>query len=103
MEHHDFPFIPGSRLPEVRRIASEFYDNLPQHTSWLKVLWDFLMDDQMGPYTESRENMMRSLAAVRTHRLHDDTPATWPMCENQRKIVKILKQCVSLRAGEIQG
>ena len=50
MEHHDFPYIPGSRLPEVKRIASEFYDDLPQHTSWLSVLWIFLFKPQMGPY-----------------------------------------------------
>lgn len=50
MEHHDFPYIPGSRLPEVKRIASEFYDNLPQHYSWFKVLWTFLFNHEMGPY-----------------------------------------------------
>ena len=50
MEHHDFPYIPGSRLPEVKRIASEFYDNLPQHHSWLKVFWVFLFNHDMGPY-----------------------------------------------------
>lgn len=56
MEHHDFPYIPGSRLPEVRRIASEFYDNLPQHKSWLTVLWLFLFDPQMGPYARVKRN-----------------------------------------------
>ncbi len=50
MEHHDFPYIPGSKLPEVKRIAAEFYDDLPQHTSWLKVLWDFIFDPTCGPY-----------------------------------------------------
>lgn len=49
-EHHDFPAVPGSRLPEVKRIASEFYDNLPQHNSWVSVLYDFVMDPDIGPY-----------------------------------------------------
>lgn len=81
MEHHDFPFIPGSRLPEVRRIASEFYDNLPQHTSWLKVLWDFLMDDQMGPYTRIKREYDEVFGKRKNQNpyLNDDTPATWPM------------------------
>ncbi|KAL2716594.1 sphingolipid delta(4)-desaturase DES1 [Vespula squamosa] len=49
-EHHDFPAVPGSRLPEVRRIASEFYDDLPKHNSWTSVLYDFVMDPEIGPY-----------------------------------------------------
>lgn len=49
-EHHDFPAVPGSRLPEVKRIASEFYDNMPQHTSWCRVIYDFIMDPAVGPY-----------------------------------------------------
>jgi len=49
-EHHDFPRIPGSRLPQVKKIASEFYDNLHFHTSWVKVMWDYIFDPKMGPY-----------------------------------------------------
>lgn len=49
-EHHDFPAVPGSRLPDVKRIAPEFYDNMPQHHSWTKVLYDFIMDPDVGPY-----------------------------------------------------
>ncbi|CAG9862548.1 unnamed protein product [Phyllotreta striolata] len=49
-EHHDFPAVPGSRLPEVKKIAPEFYDNLPQHHSWTAVLYDFIMDPDVGPY-----------------------------------------------------
>ncbi|XP_066583912.1 sphingolipid delta(4)-desaturase DES1 [Prorops nasuta] len=53
-EHHDFPAVPGSRLPEVKRIAGEFYDNLPQHNSWVSVLYDFVMDPDIGPYARMK-------------------------------------------------
>jgi len=49
-EHHDFPSIPGCRLPMLKKIAPEFYDNLPHHTSWFRVLYDFVMDPDIGPY-----------------------------------------------------
>ena len=56
MEHHDFPYIPGSRLPEVKRIAAEFYDDLPKHTSWLSVIWIFLFKPNMGPYARVKRD-----------------------------------------------
>ncbi|MCL4137801.1 UNVERIFIED_CONTAM: hypothetical protein GTU68_027115 [Idotea baltica] len=49
-EHHDFPFIPGCRLPKVRQIAPEFYEHLPRHSSWTKVIFDFITDPAIGPY-----------------------------------------------------
>lgn len=53
-EHHDFPYIAGSKLPELRKIAPEYYENLPFHTSWVKVLWDFVFDPEIGPYSRIR-------------------------------------------------
>lgn len=44
-EHHDFPYIAWTRLPELRRIAAEFYDPLPQVTSWCGVIWWFIFND----------------------------------------------------------
>lgn len=44
-EHHDFPYIAWTRLPELRRIALEFYEPLPQIDSWCGVLWHFCFDD----------------------------------------------------------
>jgi sphingolipid delta-4 desaturase len=51
VEHHDFPKIPWSRLPLVRKVAPEFYRDLPFHTSYVKVIWDYIMNDDMGPFS----------------------------------------------------
>ncbi|CAG8487974.1 2882_t:CDS:2 [Dentiscutata heterogama] len=48
-EHHDFPQIPWTRLPEVHNIATEYYDNLAYHTSWFMVHWNFISQKQFGP------------------------------------------------------
>ncbi|XP_054853009.1 sphingolipid delta(4)-desaturase DES1 [Eublepharis macularius] len=50
-EHHDFPNVPGKHLPVLKKMASEYYDNLPQYKSWIKVLYDFVMDDTISPYS----------------------------------------------------
>jgi sphingolipid 4-desaturase/C4-monooxygenase len=47
-EHHDFPAIPWSRLPSLHKLAKEFYEPLPQHKSWTMVLWNFILDKQVG-------------------------------------------------------
>lgn len=47
-EHHDFPYIPWSRLPELHKIAKEFYDPLPSHTSWSMVIFDFVLDTRVS-------------------------------------------------------
>lgn len=50
-EHHDFPFVPGSRLPEVRRIAAEFYDPLPYHTSYVHVIYSYIFNQRIGAFS----------------------------------------------------
>jgi sphingolipid delta-4 desaturase len=50
VEHHDFPSIPGTRLPQVRKIAPEFYNNLFSHSSWSYVLWQYIIDPKVGPF-----------------------------------------------------
>ena len=49
-EHHDFPNIPGKLLPKVREFAPEYYNTIPYHTSWLKVIYDYITDPAIGPY-----------------------------------------------------
>jgi sphingolipid 4-desaturase/C4-monooxygenase len=50
-EHHDFFGIPGSRLPELKRMAPEYYDNLKSHRSWIGVLLDFITNERLGHFS----------------------------------------------------
>lgn len=50
-EHHDFPMIPWSRLPLVRRMAPEFYEHLPCYDSYLEVAFHYVFDEFMGPFS----------------------------------------------------
>jgi len=50
-EHHDFPRIPGSRLHLLKAMAPEYYDTLPSYTSWTKVIWDYITDPSVGPFS----------------------------------------------------
>lgn len=43
--------LDPNHFPQVRKIAPEYYDHLPQYYSWVKVLWDFVFEDSLGPYT----------------------------------------------------
>lgn len=59
-EHHDFPFIPGSRLPQVREIASEYYNHLPRHESWVKVIFDYITDPSISAFSRvKRRNLSK--------------------------------------------
>lgn len=44
-EHHDFPYIAWTKLPELRKLAADFYDPLPQVNSWCGVIWHFCFND----------------------------------------------------------
>jgi len=46
-EHHDIPSIPWNRLPALKKIAPEWYDNLYFHTSYARLLWQFLTDKKL--------------------------------------------------------
>ncbi|KAF0286957.1 Sphingolipid delta(4)-desaturase DES1 [Amphibalanus amphitrite] len=50
-EHHDFPAVPGSKLPMVSKIAPEFYKDLPTHDSWFGTLYNFIFRDDVSPYS----------------------------------------------------
>ncbi len=47
-EHHDFPSVPWNKLPLVRKQASGYYDTLHYHTSWTKLFFRFLFDQELS-------------------------------------------------------
>ncbi|GAA94547.1 uncharacterized protein L969DRAFT_43880 [Mixia osmundae IAM 14324] len=50
-EHHDFPNVPWTRLRELNKIAHEYYDDLPSHTSWPMVTVKFIFNDSVGLFS----------------------------------------------------
>ena len=55
-EHHDFPAIPWTRLSKLNRIAHEFYDGLPRHTSWVYVMWQFIWDKDVSLWSRVKRS-----------------------------------------------
>jgi sphingolipid delta-4 desaturase len=50
-EHHDFPRIPGSRLPQLREMVPEYYGDLTCHISWSKCIYEFITDPTVSPFS----------------------------------------------------
>jgi sphingolipid 4-desaturase/C4-monooxygenase len=62
-EHHDFPEIPWTRLPELKRLAPEFYDHLATHPSWFGLFFEFIFDKRYTLY--SRIDRSKAALAAR--------------------------------------
>jgi len=58
-EHHDFPYIPGSRLARLRALAPQFYDTLHAHSSWAGTLWRFVTEPELGAYSRIKRRQNR--------------------------------------------
>lgn len=41
----------------MKEIAPEYYDNLPQHSSWCRVIFNFITDPSIGPFSRIRRRM----------------------------------------------
>jgi len=63
-EHHDLPSIPWNNLPKLKAMAPEFYDNLKFHSSWTRLLFQFIFDKRYTLF--SRIERTRERAASRT-------------------------------------
>nr|GFC76154.1 sphingolipid delta(4)-desaturase DES1-like [Tanacetum cinerariifolium] len=50
-EHHDMPSIPWNNLPKLKQVAPEFYEPLLAHTSYTKLFFKFLFDQEISLYS----------------------------------------------------
>ncbi|EEB06031.1 dihydroceramide delta-4 desaturase [Schizosaccharomyces japonicus yFS275] len=48
IEHHDFPYVPWTRIAKVRATAPEFYDEIPECKSWIGIIYQFITDPNVG-------------------------------------------------------
>ena len=55
-EHHDFPTIPGSKLPKLKKVAGKHYDDLYAHKSYSKVIWQFLFDNKITLFSRVKRD-----------------------------------------------
>ncbi|KAL5537807.1 hypothetical protein UlMin_044806 [Ulmus minor] len=59
-EHHDFPRIPGSKLHKVKKIAPEYYEGLESYKSWSQVIYMYIMDHTVGPFSRMKRKEKKS-------------------------------------------
>jgi sphingolipid delta-4 desaturase len=50
-EHHDFPSIPWNQLPKLKQSAPEYYETLKYHTSYVRLFFRFLFDQEISLYS----------------------------------------------------
>jgi len=50
-DHHDFPSVPWNRLPDIRRMASEFYGSLTPVASWSGLWLTFICNPDYSLYS----------------------------------------------------
>jgi len=50
-EHHDLIRVPWSKLPKLKNMAPEFYDNLYSYKSWTWLLYTFIFDSSFSVYS----------------------------------------------------
>jgi sphingolipid delta-4 desaturase len=58
-EHHDLPSIPWNNLPKLRAMAPEFYQNLKYHSSWSRLVLQFIFDKRYSLFSRV-ERMKKS-------------------------------------------
>lgn len=62
-EHHDLIKVPWVYLPRIKAMAPELYDHLHSHSSWTRVLMQWLFDPKMHLFARITRVREREIAA----------------------------------------
>ena len=54
-EHHDFPQIPGSKLPTLKAMIP-LYSTFPHYNNWVRVLIDFIVQPNANLFCRVKRN-----------------------------------------------
>lgn len=52
-EHHDFPYIPWSRLPVLKKTLLNIYSELHYYNSWYEIFYKFIFDKTVSLYNRN--------------------------------------------------
>ena len=56
-EHHDFPYIPWSRLPLVKKTLPNIYNQLIKYNSWYDIFYKFIFDRKVSLNNRNVQNI----------------------------------------------
>src|SRR5207248_10361403 len=59
-ERHELPSIALNNLPKLRAMAPEFYDILKYHSSWTRLLFQFVFDERYSLYSRIERMQQRA-------------------------------------------
>lgn len=71
-EHHDFMSVPWNKLPQIKKMAPEFYDSLVSHQSWTKLWLQFLFDKNLSLYSRMARPVPGNSATSEDHKETSD-------------------------------
>lgn len=71
-EHHDFMSISWDKLPQVNKIANEYYKNFMVQTSWFGVMYEFITRPVHGPQSRVTRELDTHMKAKKIP-IKDDT------------------------------
>ena len=86
-EHHDFPSIAWTRLPALRALAPEFYDNIPSHPSWPMVIVNFIRDKEVGIFARAKRIGKGRMLDFKAEQINSSeyTPVAHDVCSDSDK------------------
>ena len=49
-------------------MCPEFYDTMPRHSSWTKVIWQYIVDPSVGPFSRIKRKTLSGDVLERVRR-----------------------------------